>query len=201
MLPWQRLSLGGITHEQRLALSLPSQATILFEYGRENGYWEGGHLIKQVTELAIQIAQAAYPGYQFLFLFDNSSNHGAFAQDALLAQNMSLGPGGKQNWLRDGYFGESGQHGQSMWEFYINEEGVEDTRQKGIRRVLEERNLWPEEGDRLLLECAKKLCVSCMAVRSCKECILGTRCIECRKDRVCSSYCTRRRKCDECERH
>jgi len=88
-----------------------------------------------------------------------------------------------------------------MWEFYINEEGVEDTRQKGIRRVLEERNLWPEEGDRLLLECAKKLCVSCMAVRSCKECILGTRCIECRKDRVCSSYCTRRRKCDECERH
>ncbi|RPA89406.1 hypothetical protein L873DRAFT_1721967, partial [Choiromyces venosus 120613-1] len=50
-----------------------------------------------VTKLAILIAQAAYPGYQFLFLVDNSSNHGAFVQDALLAQNMSLGPGGKQN--------------------------------------------------------------------------------------------------------
>ncbi|RPA97060.1 hypothetical protein L873DRAFT_1644646, partial [Choiromyces venosus 120613-1] len=62
----------------------------------ENGYWEGGHLVKQVTELAIPIAQAVYPGYQFLFLFNNSSNHGAFVQDALLAQNMNLGPGGKQ---------------------------------------------------------------------------------------------------------
>ncbi|PWW78823.1 hypothetical protein C7212DRAFT_84671, partial [Tuber magnatum] len=72
LLPWQRLSLESISHQE------------------ENGYWEGGHLVKQVTELTIPIAQAAYSGYQFLFLFDNSSNHGAFAQDALLAQNMSL---------------------------------------------------------------------------------------------------------------
>ncbi|KAG0123787.1 hypothetical protein HOY82DRAFT_618690 [Tuber indicum] len=143
-------------------------------YGRENGYWEAGHLIKQVIELAIPIAHAAYPGYQFLFLFDNSSNHGAFAPDALLAQNMSLGHRGKQNWLRDGYFGENGQHGQSMWEFYINEDGMEDTRQKGIKRVLEERGLWPESGDRLLLECPKKLCNSCFRVKNCKECLAGT---------------------------
>jgi len=86
-----------------------------------------------------------------------------------------------------------------MWEFYINEEGIEDTRQKGIRRILEERNLWPKGGDRLLLECPKKLCVSCLAVKSCKECIAGTQCTQYRKERVCSSYYTRRRKCDECE--
>jgi len=61
----------------------------MFEYGRENGYWEGGYLIKQVTELAILIVHATYPRYQFLFLFDNFSNHGAFAEDALLAKNMS----------------------------------------------------------------------------------------------------------------
>ncbi|PWW74281.1 hypothetical protein C7212DRAFT_212228, partial [Tuber magnatum] len=99
LLPWQRLSLDGISQQERQALCLPTQVTILFKYGRENSYWEGGHLVQQVTELAIPIAQLAYPGYEFLFLFDNSSSHGAFAQGALLAQNMSLGPGGKQNWL------------------------------------------------------------------------------------------------------
>ncbi|KAG0638151.1 hypothetical protein HOY80DRAFT_888397, partial [Tuber brumale] len=57
----------------------------------------GEHLVKQVTEIAIPIAQAVYPRYRFLLLFDNSSNHRTLAQDALLAYNMSLGLGGKQN--------------------------------------------------------------------------------------------------------
>jgi len=87
-----------------------------------------------------------------------------------------------------------------MWEFYINHEGREDTRQKGIKRVSEERGLWPDSGDRLLLECPKKLCASCLIVRNFKECIAGSRCMECQKEKVCSSYSTRRRKCDECER-
>ena len=35
-----------------------------------------------------------HSGYQFLFLFDNSSNHGTYADDALQVQSMSLKPGG-----------------------------------------------------------------------------------------------------------
>jgi len=98
--------------------------------------------------------------------------------------------GGKKTWLRDGYFGEERQFAQSMWEFYINQDGIEDSRQKGRKRVLEERRLWPDSGDRLLLEFPKKLCASCIAVRNCKECTSGSRCIECRKEKVCSSYST-----------
>ena len=82
-MPWHRLSLESVSEKERKHFGLPLHTTTIFEYGLENGYWEGGHLIKQVTELAIPIAHAAYPGYQFLFLFDNSSNHGAFCNVSL----------------------------------------------------------------------------------------------------------------------
>ena len=93
----------------------------------------------------------------------------------------------------------TGRTGCKVLFLLMNQDGMEDTGQKGIKRVLEERGLWPDSGDSLLLECPKKLCASCMAVRNCKECTSGSRCIECRKEKICSSYCAQRRKCDECE--
>jgi hypothetical protein len=37
-----------------------------------------------------------YPGAVAEFIFDQSSAHGAFAEDALNAKNMNVGPGGKK---------------------------------------------------------------------------------------------------------
>ncbi|KAG0138400.1 hypothetical protein HOY82DRAFT_534820 [Tuber indicum] len=60
-----------------------------------------------------------------------------------------------------------------MWEFYINEEGIEDTRQKGIRRVLEERSLWPEGGDRLLLELRRSFVLVAWQLKAAKSAFLA----------------------------
>ena len=68
-----------------------------------------------------------------MFIFDNASNHAAFAQDALVAKNMNLGPGGKQPKMRAGFI-HSKQCSQSM----VNEAGLP----KGIEQVLIERGLW-----------------------------------------------------------
>jgi len=117
LLPWSRLSTQSLSPERREELKLPDYASFFFEYGREAGQWEGKDLVKHLTEIAIPMAEAVYPGYQFLFLFDNSSNHGLFASDALRASNMNLTPGGEQSFLRNRYF--TGTDGtrciQAMW--------------------------------------------------------------------------------------
>ena len=75
----------------------------IFEFGKNNrGYWTGADLLKQVKEKALPIAQALYPGYSLLFLFDNATSHSVYGQDALQVKNMEKSPGGKQSFLRDG---------------------------------------------------------------------------------------------------
>lgn len=127
LLPWSRLTASSISLERRSELGLPEHASILFEYGREAGHWKGKDLVEQLTKIAIPMAEAVYPGYQFLFLFDNSSNHGLFARDALRAQNLNLTSGGEQAFLRDGYYTtENGMKtSQPMWYYKTTAEIVE----------------------------------------------------------------------------
>jgi hypothetical protein len=103
----------------------PREATEIIEPGKNaNGYWTGEDLVKQVgasrlqqsfflvndasistlqiRDRAIPIFNHLHPGCIGVFLFDNSSNHGLFAPDALRVQNMNLNPGGKQSILRPG---------------------------------------------------------------------------------------------------
>ena len=44
------------------------------------------------------------PGYQALFLIDNSQGHSAYAEDALMVSHMNVNPGGKQARMWDGWF-------------------------------------------------------------------------------------------------
>ena len=66
----------------------------LLEYGEDN-YWHGDKITDQTINLAIQIFPYAFPDCQVLFAFDNSANHGCYAENALLAKKMNLGVGGK----------------------------------------------------------------------------------------------------------
>ena len=52
-------------------------------------------MLKQVKNKALPIAQAFYPSYSFLFLFDNTTNHSVYRQDALQVKNIDKGPGRK----------------------------------------------------------------------------------------------------------
>jgi len=54
----------------------------------------------------IDILEHVAPAFQYLFVFDNSSGHGAHAADALVASKMSKGWGGGQPKMRPGcYYG------------------------------------------------------------------------------------------------
>ena len=86
-----------------------TEAIEIFEFGNNNqGYWTGADLLKQVKNKVLPIAQAYYSGYSLLFLFNNTTSHSVYGQDALQVKNMGKGPGGKQTFLKDGWFEEGG---------------------------------------------------------------------------------------------
>ena len=99
------------------------------EYGKNyEGYWNGELFMKQVCEEGVEFyisnhvcklqlqtkiipafKEAHGPGYQALFMVDNSQGHLAYSKDALLFSHMNLHPGGKQARMRDGWFIAGGQ--------------------------------------------------------------------------------------------
>ncbi|RPB20084.1 hypothetical protein L211DRAFT_870918 [Terfezia boudieri ATCC MYA-4762] len=115
------------------------QATEFLEYGQDN-WWTEEKMVEHVSNIAIPIFERAYPGCQAVFLFDNASNHAAFAPDTLVVTNMNLGLGGKQPVMREGFI-HSKQRPQTM----IFPENYSDLalrgKPKGIKQVLLERGL------------------------------------------------------------
>ncbi|KAG2204123.1 hypothetical protein INT47_011606 [Mucor saturninus] len=57
--------------------------------GRE-GYWKYTDMLEQLQDDAIPLFELLHPGCQAVFLFDNSSNHNAFGDDALVASRVTL---------------------------------------------------------------------------------------------------------------
>jgi hypothetical protein len=71
--------------------------------------------------------------------FDNSSNHG-FTLRTHCAQNMNMGPGGKQPIRRPGILPGRGKQQMQFPDDYHDESLRR--KPKGIKLALEERNLW-----------------------------------------------------------
>ena len=85
------------------------EAVKLFEYRKINKrYWDGPKLHKQVVTKALLITEALYPGCLLLFLFDNSTSHSVYADNTLCTIGMNKGSGGKQVWLRNGWYEKDG---------------------------------------------------------------------------------------------
>ena len=107
LLPWSRLNLLSLPRarqEELQSLGIPLEAAVLYEYGKEEGYWDGKMLLGQAVHRALPIAEALYPGYKFLFLFDNATSHSVYASDVLRASKMNKGDGGQQPFIRNGWF-------------------------------------------------------------------------------------------------
>jgi len=149
--PGGRLTVpDAISDTEVTAQLLPRRyATEYFIYGKDK-YWRGDDMVDHTVNVAIPIFNAAFPGCQALFLFDNASSHSSYADDALRVENMNLKPGGKQGWLRDNFIYEKGipQPMRFPDDYYDRELAG---KQKEIKQVLNERGLWPERG--LMLEC------------------------------------------------
>jgi hypothetical protein len=94
---------------------------------------------------ALDLFERRFPHAQALFIFDQSSAHGSFAEDALLAHKMNAGPGGKQPKMHDTLF--SMEHldptKHSQMQTMVFPAGHEREGQaKGMIKVLEERSLY-----------------------------------------------------------
>ncbi|EFP79994.2 uncharacterized protein PGTG_05219 [Puccinia graminis f. sp. tritici CRL 75-36-700-3] len=101
-------------------------ATVIYPGSNGDPWWDMEQLFKQVSKKAIPIFQHLHPNSQAVFIFDCSSEHGAFSKTVLRVQNMNLKPGGKQSHLRDSIIPYPKLAGQA----------------KGVQTILEERGLW-----------------------------------------------------------
>eukprot|EP00474_Spongospora_subterranea_P004659 CRZ05117.1 hypothetical protein [Spongospora subterranea] len=82
-----------------------------------------------------------------VFAFDNSQNHRAKPPDGLVASRLNLSDGGKNvEHVRPGwYFFEQNLVIHDM-QFGDSVHAINGVTQKGIRRILTERGLWPSSG-------------------------------------------------------
>ena len=199
ILPYGRLNLASLTSEERETIRgtrlLEEEAVEIFEYGKNNdGYWDGAKLHQQVVNKALLIAEALYPGYALLFLFDNSTSHSVYAKDALQVKDMNKSSGGKQPVLRNDWFEKEGSRVAQPMNF-LNDKN--ELVPKGIQQILEEKGLWPAKG--LNLSCPKPKCFNCQVSAECKICVKGHKCDTCKGPRQCSSInCSKNRRCDAC---
>jgi len=95
-----------VSDDGLLREGLERDPTVYFRYGDNGeGYWKGEDMVQQVLNKAIPVFEKEYgKECKACFLFDNSSNHGVFAEDALRAERMNLNCGGKQPLMRDGWY-------------------------------------------------------------------------------------------------
>ena len=63
---------------------------LFYAGGDREGWWTYKDMVEQLTDDAIPLFESLHPGFTAVFLFDNSSNHSAFAEDALVASRMTL---------------------------------------------------------------------------------------------------------------
>lgn len=100
LLPWSRfnlLSLPPQRQEELVSSGVPLEAVIYFEYKKiEEGYWTGEHLLDQIINKALPIAESLYSGYELLFIFDNATSHSIYIKDVLQGAYINKGLDGQQ---------------------------------------------------------------------------------------------------------
>ena len=127
-----RLSDEMFERAQIVHPGLKQEARILLKYGASSeGYWNSEKFMSQV-ENAVKLADYKYPAdeHNLVFLFDQSSGHTAYAEDALNVRCMNVNPGGSQPKMRD-----------TTWNGTLQKMVAADGTPKGMRKVLEERGV------------------------------------------------------------
>ena len=107
----------------------------------------------QVCMKVISAFKELHPNAIAFFTFDQSTNHGAFAADALRGNAMNLGPGGAQHSMRHGWFGANKTPQSMTFPLNASDHALRG-KPKGLRAVLQERGLWR---DGMRLKCNETL--------------------------------------------
>ncbi|KAF7303429.1 hypothetical protein MIND_00571500 [Mycena indigotica] len=106
---------AGLGHSILLSMAREWMAKFGWKYQEHKKalYYDGHECPDVLKEKIIPAFENEHgPGYQALFLIDNSQGHSAYSVDALLAQRMNLNSGRKQAHLRSGWYLNS--HGQRI---------------------------------------------------------------------------------------
>ena len=132
-----------LNNEQSLLYpNIPTEARKYLKPGKnEDGWWTAEHLLDQVLNYAIPIFEIIHPNSIAIFAFDNSTNHGAMAKDALNVSKMNVNPGGKQSLMRSTVYGNN-QVFQSM--VFSSDHPIYPNQAKGMKQILIERGLYYE---------------------------------------------------------
>ena len=89
---WLKLSEEEATRNP----NIPTEARCYLLPGKnQEGYQTFEHLLEQIKPKAIPIFEAKFSNATAVFTFDNSTNHAAYAKDALVVTRMNLSPGEK----------------------------------------------------------------------------------------------------------
>ena len=86
------------------SILVKKEAREYLEYGENReGYWNATKFLKQLAD-AVLIAEVKYlklEGYRLHWVFDHSSCHAAYGEDALISAHMNAKPGGAQPVMHD----------------------------------------------------------------------------------------------------
>ncbi|KAG2134556.1 uncharacterized protein EDB93DRAFT_1242635 [Suillus bovinus] len=118
------------------------EAAHTIEYGKNyDRYWNGEMFVAQGklrNKIIPAFERAHGPGYQALFLIDNSQGHSAYADDALLISRMNINLGGKQAQMKDGWFIDAGGQKVIQPMMFPSDHHDHPNEPKGIKAVLQE---------------------------------------------------------------
>ncbi len=115
-----------------------------------DAWWDMSQLIAQVED-TIRIFDFKFPDAVGVFIFDCSSAHESFAEDALRAQKMNRNPGGQQPKMHDTVIPTGPFAGQVQTMSFPNDCTEKDGngellagKPKGMERILSERGILDE---------------------------------------------------------
>lgn len=147
-----------------------------FEAGaNREGFWNSDNLLEQLVDDAIPLFENLHPECKAVFVFDQSSNHRAYASDALVASRLILGDKDlardKEPTMKEGWFIKGNT--KVIQPFYKSRVIKKKSKKTGtvkevkvwtalgVQSILEERNLglWNKykmEGKHWKAKCGEK---------------------------------------------
>ena len=164
----------NITDKQQRLPSFKARKIIYPGKGAD-AWWDLSQLKDQI-KIAIKVFDHTHPNCIAIFVFDRSSAHEGFADNALVINNMNINPGGKQRKLRDTVIplnnpdptpGEEDTCGQIQHMSYPDDHPDPKLRgqPKGVKAVLQERkSVW----DKYMAVCRER--GSMKVVGKCSSC-------------------------------
>jgi hypothetical protein len=159
---WIRLTLEQISDQKQLHpehhLTVFKAQKIIYPGKGSDNWWNLKQLIEQI-KITIPIFKITHPNRIGIFVFDRSSAHEGFAEDALNINHMNIKPCGKQRKLQNTVIplsnldpapGEEDTHGKVQYMCYPNDhdDPTLQGKPKGVQEVLMERkSIWDKYTD------------------------------------------------------